>query len=378
MTHHLFHHVEQSGEPLLASGGEAPRDGFFVARGLRAQLGNFHLGPISFEIPTTSTLGVIGPSGCGKTLLLRALSGLAPLEDGAVFSGQARLDTLSPRERNVGLVFQDYALYPSRTGAGNISFPLEVVNASRATVDTEVLRIAAELGIEDEFLTRRVTALPEGIKQLIAIGRAENRPPLNPVRLFLMDEPLVHLDASVREKMRAFLKRLVMDAGVTTVYAFNDSADALALSDRLLVLREGELVQFGLAGDVYGRPVDREAMDLLSLNGSSALAGEYEEGVVHLVGGADIPASIPDAMPGDYRGPVQLCFRPEETEPVSATQSDGLGARVLRSFPYDGGRVMVEAAWDEGVSLRFLAPVGAAPDDVLRFRPYAAMAYPIA
>ncbi len=378
MTHHLFHHGEQPRVPAYACAGEAPRDRFIAVRELRAALGSFHLGSISFEIPMGSTLGVIGTSGCGKTLLLRALAGLAPLEAGEIFSSQERLDLLSPGERNVGLVFQDYALYPSRTGAGNISFPLEVVKASKATVDTAVLRIAAELGIEDEFLTRSVTALPEGIKQLIAIGRAENRPPQNPPRLFLMDEPLVHLDANVREKMRAFLKRLVMEAGITTVYAFNDSADALALSDRLLLLREGKLVQIGLTEEVYGRPVDREAMELLSLNGTSSLMGDYEDGVVHLRGGSDIPASLPDEASGDYRGSVMLCFRPEETESVWATLPDSIGARVLRSFPYDGERVMVEGFWSEGVHLRFLAPVGVAPDAALRFRPYAAMAYPIA
>ncbi len=353
---------------------EAPAEDTVAARRLCARFGGgrtasaFSLDAVSFEIPVGSTLGIIGPSGSGKTLLLKALAGLIPLEAGALFLGKRRLDGMDPRERRTGLVFQDYALYPMLDGAGNIAFPLRVGKVAKETIESAVERIAAELGIDREFLARQIEALPEGIKQLVAIGRAENKPAGRDVELFLMDEPLIHLDARMRDDTRAFLKRLVASIGATTMYAFNEAADALALSDRLLVLRDGRVVQFGTTDEVFKRPVDVGVMELLSLNGVTVLAGEYAAGRADLAAGAEVAAVPGTGTAADYRGKVAVGFRPEETESVRAGTRSALTATIDRSVPYDGERVLAHGrllpkgkkeAPEEASVVSFLAPADA-------------------
>lgn len=342
----------------------APPAGVVAVRKLRARFGPFVLDSIDFELPEGSSLGVVGPSGSGKTLLLKALAGLVPLEAGAIFHGPDRLDGTDPRDRRVGLVFQDYALYPTMDGGRNIGFPLETASEPRTGIDAEVLRIAAELGIGKDYLGKRIEALPEGIKQLVAIGRSRARPASRPVRLLLMDEPLIHLDARVREETRAFLKRLVSRIGATVVYAFNDAADALALSDYLLVVEEGKGVQFGRAEDVYARPASPSVMELLSADGVVALEASYSAGAATVLlpdGGpaAALPAPLPDGS-GAYEGPCLLCFRPEETEPAPAAAGGdspprSFSALVERAAPWDGERAVATG--------RLLAPGRTVPAD---------------
>ncbi len=369
---------------------EAPAEGIIAARRLCARFGGgrtasaFSLDAVSFEIPVGSTLGIVGPSGSGKTLLLKALAGLVPLEAGALFLGKRRLDGSDPRERRTGLVFQDYALYPMLDGAGNIAFPLRVGKAAKETIDPAVERIAAELGIDRDFLARQIEALPEGIKQLVAIGRAENKPAGRDVELFLMDEPLIHLDARMREDTRAFLKRLVASIGATTIYAFNEAADALALSDRLLVLRDGRVAQFGTTDEVFRRPADVNVMELLSLNGVTALTGAYAAGTVDLAAGAEVAAVPGTGTAPDYRGKVVVGFRPEETESARSGAKGALTATIDRSVPYDGERVLAHGrlipkgkkeAPEEASAVSFLAPTEA--EGRHTFRPTAAVAFAI-
>lgn len=367
---------------------QAPDGEVLAARKLCAHFGgsgpSFSLDPVSFELPRGGTLGVIGPSGSGKTLLLKALAGLIPIDAGALFFGSRRLDGLDAHSRRSAFVFQDYALYPLFDGGRNIAFPLTIAKEPAAVVDPEVERIAAELGIDRSYLVKRIEELPEGIKQLVAIGRAENRPRKRPMELLLMDEPLIHLDAGRRAEMRAFLKRLVASFGATTIYALNDAADALALAEYLLVLREGGAVQFGPSLEVFHRPADAEIMELLSLHGVSVLHGSYDGGRVLVDSfGGSLSASLPDGVDPGYQGRVSLVFRPEEVE--AAEGGEGLlGALIERSLPYDGGRSLASgalvapgaAAPAEGAPrIRFMVPNGA--EGVFRFRPTAAMAFPL-
>ncbi|OHE57492.1 MAG: hypothetical protein A2Y36_04245 [Treponema sp. GWA1_62_8] len=370
---------------------EAPAEGSVAARRICARFpasGNdvpgFALDSVSFEIPAGSTLGILGSSGSGKTLLLKALAGLVNLDAGAFFMGSRRLDLLASHERRIGLVFQDYALYPMLDGGGNIAFPLKAGHAAKETIDPAVERIAAELGIEPSYLPKRIAALPEGIKQLVAIGRAENRPAGRQVELFLMDEPLVHLDARLREETRAFLKRLVASFGATTIYAFNEAVDALALSDRLLLMRDGAVVQFGPTAEVFSRPAAPDLMELLSLNGVSELSGVYADGEAEITGlGAVVPASLPADAPRGYRGRVRLLFRTEEVEPASIGDPSALRALIERSAPYGGERVLASGPVvafgasepaDDAPRVTFVAPEET--EGIAVFKPKGAMAYP--
>lgn len=373
---------------------EAPEEDIVAARRVCARFGGpaggrgaattFSLDAVSFEIPVGSTLGVVGPSGSGKTLLLKALAGLIPFDAGAFFIGKRRLDQIDSRDKRIGLVFQDYALYPMLDGGGNIAFPLKIGKTAKEFIDPAVERIAAELGIGHDYLARQIESLPEGIKQLIAIGRAENKPAGHTVELFLMDEPLIHLDARMREETRAFLKRLVASIGATTIYAFNEAADAIALSDRILVLRDGGVAQFGLTADVFRRPADANVMELLSLNGVSTLTGRFSGGKTELDTVGRVVSALPGASaPEDYRGDVLLCYRPEETEMAEPGEEGALHATIERSMPYDGERVLAfghllrdgeSATAEDAPTVGFLAPADA--EDQSTFRPTAAVAFP--
>ena len=231
-------YIERQKSLFSAHGRDAPtpKDGMVQLADFGVHQGSYRLAGINFEFPVGASLGVIGPSGSGKTLLLRSLAGLVDPDAGWFMVNGKSLLGLGPSARKIGFVFQEYSLYPKMTPHANIAFPQAVSHVTKLVQDTSVQRIAKRLGIEEEYLTRRVDALPEGIKQLVAIGRAENRE----AHLLVMDEPLVHLDAGVRRTMRTFLSALRQELGVTTIYAFNDAEDALALSDYLLVLMNGK------------------------------------------------------------------------------------------------------------------------------------------
>ena len=190
---------------------------FLVSR-LNFKREEFQLKDISFRIPRGSILTILGSSGSGKTMLLKSIAGINRISSGAVFLGSKRLDTLSPRERNVGFVFEDYALMPHRSGRGNIRFPLEVLKKTRKEeIDPAVDELAREMDLPVGELERLVSELPEGLKQLIAIARADIRN----IDILIMDEPLARLDTSLRHQMRTFLKSLVSGLGKTTVISLH-------------------------------------------------------------------------------------------------------------------------------------------------------------
>lgn len=336
---------------ILYSSANAEREavgapGQVSARRVFSHLGAFQLLDIGFSLPIGKTLGIIGLSGSGKTLLLKTMAGLVKKDAGAFFIGLDRLD-----ERlmgRIGYVFQDYALYPTSSRA-NIAFPREVAGEAHRLARAAVAEIAERLKLPAEYLDKRTGILPEGIKQLVAIGRAENRE----TGLFLMDEPLVHLDPAVRREMRAFLSALRAEYGATTIYAFNDPEDALALSDYLLVLMEGRVAQFGTAAEVYENPVNLCAMELLSLEGVNRLEVGVRAGKA-LPWGLDAP--VPD-------GEWLLCFRPEEIE-----VGDGpFSAKVERIAPRNGSEGVADVRLDSGEPLRLVLPLES--EGTIRFKP---------
>jgi len=318
---------KRSEEALKHTLAPAGKKGFVQVCRFSVKVNSFRVRDIDLEFPVGSSLGVIGPSGSGKPLLLRGLAGLEPSECGYFLMDGEALDHVGSGMRRVGFVFQDYSLYPHMAPRRNIGFPREIARANKSEIDASVRRIATRLGIAEEYLNRNVDALPEGVKQLVAIGRAENREAM----LYVMDEPLVHLDAGTRRDMRAFLSALRSSLGVTTIYAFNDVEDALALSDYLLVLKEGRAARFGTTAEVYGDPGSLETMELLSVNGVSRLRAD-------------------DLGAGWIR-----CFRPEETEPCGP--GEGWEAEVLDAYVHDG-KSEIATGMVEGQTIRFLVPSG--------------------
>ena len=194
----------------------------------------------------------VGPSGCGKTTVLNLIAGLEEMTGGEVYFDGIPVRGRSPRDRNVAMVFQNYALYPHMTVYENMAFPLRMRKDQTRTIDAEVQRAAALLGLGG-LLARRPRELSGGQRQRVALGRAIVRRP----RVFLMDEPLSNLDARLRIEMRAELKRLHQELGITTVYVTHDQAEAMGLSGRMAVLDQGRVRQVGTPQEVYHRPADR-------------------------------------------------------------------------------------------------------------------------
>jgi multiple sugar transport system ATP-binding protein len=193
----------------------------------------------------------VGPSGCGKSTILNLIAGLETVSEGKIFFDNKIVNELSPKDRDIAMVFQNYALYPHMTVYKNIAFPLAIKKVRRDRIDTEVKRIAALLGLE-ALLHRRPKELSGGQRQRVALGRALIRKP----KVFLMDEPLSNLDARLRIEMRAELKRLHQELSITTVYVTHDQSEALSLSSRIAVIHRGRIRQCGRPLEVYSKPAD--------------------------------------------------------------------------------------------------------------------------
>ncbi len=193
----------------------------------------------------------VGPSGCGKSTALRMIAGLEAITDGEIKIGDRVVNDMPPKDRDIAMVFQNYALYPHMTVRDNMAFGLKLAKVERAEMDRRVQHAARILGLE-EFLDRKPKALSGGQRQRVAMGRAIVREP----QAFLMDEPLSNLDAKLRVQMRAEIARIQADLDVTTIYVTHDQVEAMTMGDRVAVLRKGQLQQVGSPQELFGRPVN--------------------------------------------------------------------------------------------------------------------------
>ena len=194
---------------------------------------------------------LLGPSGCGKSTLLNIIAGLIPQDEGCVLLDGSPVDSLSPRDRDVAMVFQSYALYPHMTVAQNLGFGLRMRKVPKETIIKQILEASRLLGIED-LLNRKPGELSGGQRQRVAMGRALVRRP----RLFLMDEPLSNLDARLRARVRIELKQLHSHIRSTILYVTHDQVEAMTLGDQVVVMRDGAVRQIGRPGEIYARPSD--------------------------------------------------------------------------------------------------------------------------
>jgi multiple sugar transport system ATP-binding protein len=206
---------------------------------------------LSLTVEDGELMVLVGPSGCGKTTALRMVAGLEEITDGEVRIGDEVVNRLPPRDRDVAMVFQNYALYPHKSVYDNLAFPLRLRGLSRAEIDQRVTRIARVLELEEQ-LRRRPRQLSGGQRQRVAMGRAMIREP----QAFLMDEPLSNLDAKLRTQMRAEIGLLHKELGVTTIYVTHDQVEAMTLGQRVAVLRKGELQQVDSPQVLYTRPAN--------------------------------------------------------------------------------------------------------------------------
>src|ERR687894_519651 len=216
---------------------------------------------------------LVGPSGCGKSTLLRTIAGLEEASDGTIEIGGELVNDVRPRDRDVAMVFQDYALYPHMTVSRNIGFGLRARKFPKAEVEKRVQRAAEMLGITG-LLDRYPRQLSGGQRQRVAIGRAIVRNP----KLFLFDEPLSNLDAELRTQMRVEIARLHRELGVTMIYVTHDQIEAMTLADRIVVLRAGVIEQQGAPLDLFERPATRFVAGFLGSPRMSFLPGTLSSG----------------------------------------------------------------------------------------------------
>ncbi len=204
---------------------------------------------LDLEIADGEFMVLVGPSGCGKTTALRMVGGLEEITEGTIRIGERVVNTLSPKSRDIAMVFQSYALYPHLSVSDNIGFALKIKRVPKAEIRRRVLETARMLDLEP-YLKRKPRALSGGQRQRVAMGRAIIRQP----RAFLMDEPLSNLDAKLRVQMRADIKKLQSDLGVTTIYVTHDQVEAMTMGDRVAVMRKGILQQVAPPEELYQRP----------------------------------------------------------------------------------------------------------------------------
>ena len=287
---------------------------------------------LEIEIEDGEFMVLVGPSGCGKTTALRMVAGLEDISEGVVRIGERVVNNVPPKDRDIAMVFQSYALYPHLNVYDNIAFSLRLKHEKKDEIDRRVQEAARVLGLE-AFLKRKPRALSGGQRQRVAMGRAIVRKP----QAFLMDEPLSNLDAKLRVQMRAEISRLQDDLGTTTIYVTHDQIEAMTMGDRIAVMRKGERQQVGQPQDLYDRPVNLFVGGFI---GSPAM-NMFEGTLVRSDGGLSVEVGEQRLALGDdalsarpalqaYEGrTIVLGIRPEHVEDA-ALATDAPADRRLR------------------------------------------------
>ncbi len=311
--------------------------------------GNFHaLKGIDLEIEPAEFFALLGPSGSGKSTTLRVIAGLEIPDNGGLTVDGVDVTHAQPGERNVAMVFQNYALYPHMTLEENIGFPLKMDKVSKAEAADRVLDAARKVKI-DHLLHRRPGQLSGGQQQRCALARAIVRQP----RLFLLDEPLSNLDAQLRLETRIELRRLHESMDVTTIYVTHDQEEAMTIADRMAIFLEGDIIQVGTPEDVFNRP---DTMDVAAFIGSppmNLLEAVADDGTLKIAG-IDTHLAPPPAVAGDR---LVVGVRPSHVR----LQDDGIPARLLLSENL-GESMLLNAELSDGQVIKLRLP------DVRRFK----------
>jgi len=255
-------------------------------------------------------LVLLGPSGCGKTTTMRMIAGLEDASGGDIVVDGKRINDLDPKDRDVAMVFQSYALYPNMNVYENIRFPLKVRRVPTAEHNERVMRASAMVEL-DEFLHRKPAELSGGQRQRVALARAVVRQP----NVFLMDEPLSNLDAKLRVSTRAQIKNLSHELKTTTIYVTHDQIEAMTLADRVVVMNKGVVQQVGTPTDIYDNPSNTFVAGFIGSPAMNLVDGILQDGVFTA---DNISVS---GLPTAYNGPVTLGFRAEDAS-VAATSAE--------------------------------------------------------
>jgi multiple sugar transport system ATP-binding protein len=314
---------------------------------------------VNMDIPDGALCVLVGPSGCGKTTVLRMVAGLEHITGGTIRIGERPVNRVAPKDRDVAMVFQNYALYPHMNVYQNMAFGLKLRRVDRAEIDRRVRQAAEILGLQ-EFLKKRPRQLSGGQRQRVAMGRAIVREP----KVFLMDEPLSNLDAKLRVQMRAEISRIQREVGVTTMYVTHDQTEAMTMGDRVAVLKKGLLQQVDTPQVLYDRPVNLFVAGFIGSPAMNLVEGRLERsnGALHVRFGSSELRVDDEALGerpglGAYEGrTLILGMRPEDMEDVAFVSGapedrristtvdlrESMGAEVYVHFTLDAPLVLTE------------------------------------
>ncbi|WP_424972094.1 ABC transporter ATP-binding protein [Dinoroseobacter sp. S76] len=308
---------------------------------------------------------LVGPSGCGKSTTLRMIAGLEEVTGGTIEIGGRVVNNLEPKERDIAMVFQNYAIYPHMTVRKNIGFGLRASKMSKADKDARIDEVAGILDMTD-LLGRKPSQLSGGQRQRVAIGRAMVRDPA----VFLFDEPLSNLDAQLRTQMRLEIKKLHQRVGNTIVFVTHDQVEAMTMADRIVIMKDGHIQQVGTPAEVYHSPANTFVAQFIGAPAMNMLPGQIADGAVRLASGRDI--ALPRAKSG---GDVLVGVRPDDLiadQGVPLVEGrvsvrEPLGSETLIYVETEAGEVVAKADGRTPPEVGATVRLGAAPETLHLF-----------
>ena len=319
---------------------------------------------VSVDIADGEFVVLVGPSGCGKSTLLRMLAGLENITSGEIAIGGRVVNTVPPKDRDIAMVFQNYALYPHMTVYDNMAFSLTLAKAPKSVMDEEVGRAARILGLE-QLLHRFPRQLSGGQRQRVAMGRAIVRNP----QVFLFDEPLSNLDAKLRVQMRSEIKELHQRLKVTTVYVTHDQIEAMTMADKIVVMNNGNIEQAGRPLDLYDKPANMFVAGFIGSPAMNLLKGTVSDGMLRTDDGTAWPLPVNGSRPKD--GPAVYGVRPEHLR----LDAGGIPAIVQVVEPTGSETQVMMKVGDQTMVGAFRERVSARPGEILPVRPDPALVH---
>ncbi|TAJ97648.1 MAG: sn-glycerol-3-phosphate ABC transporter ATP-binding protein UgpC [Reyranella sp.] len=319
---------------------------------------------VSVDIADGEFVVLVGPSGCGKSTLLRMLAGLENITSGEIAIGGRVVNTVPPKDRDIAMVFQNYALYPHMTVYDNMAFSLTLAKAPKSVMDQEVGRAAKILGLE-QLLHRFPRQLSGGQRQRVAMGRAIVRNP----QVFLFDEPLSNLDAKLRVQMRSEIKELHQRLKVTTVYVTHDQIEAMTMADKIVVMNNGHIEQIGAPLELYDRPANLFVAGFIGSPAMNMVKGTVSNGALRMEDGTAWPLPANGGRAAD--GPAVYGVRPEHL----MLDPGGIPATVQVVEPTGSETQVLMRIGGQSVIGAFRERVTAKPGEILPVRPDPALVH---
>jgi multiple sugar transport system ATP-binding protein len=312
---------------------------------------------VSAAIEDGEFVVLVGPSGCGKSTLLRMIAGLEEISDGTVSIGDLIVNDVAPKDRNIAMVFQNYALYPHMTVAENMAFSLRLSRTPKDTIRAKVEHASSILGLQP-LLDRYPGQLSGGQRQRVAMGRAIVRNP----EVFLFDEPLSNLDAKLRVQMRAEIKALHQRLKTTTIYVTHDQVEAMTMADRIVVMRDGNVEQVGAPLDLYDFPRNLFVASFIGSPSMNFLQGRFEDGLFKGEGDAVIPIGSGRTVTDGT--PVVAGIRPNRFELAGS----GIPAEIMVVEPTGDETQLLAKIGDTQVAIVVRDRVSVSPGDRVHFK----------